>query len=292
VEARRSGLLELLLATPLSERQIVAGQWQALLRLFGLPVLLLLGVHVAGSTLSQVGFQRVAKMAATVTSTTATNRGVSFTSQTVIVGPRGTVSGNAGTNPNNAITWHTVSGGTNVTVSGNAGTNVVLAPTVFQPLSPAWEKVMAVTTAVVAAVSTVANLLALCWFGMWMGLTSRSANLATLKTILFVQVIPWFAMAFLAGMMTVMVMSGFLFRNMSPGGSAAFGSFVWWPLLSAALTAALAVGKDIGFIMWSRRKLHSSFREEAARSLGQPRFVVPRPLTAEAAAPPVIPAPH
>ena len=50
MEARRSGLLELLLATPLSESQIVAGQWQALLRLFGLPVLLLLGVHAAGST--------------------------------------------------------------------------------------------------------------------------------------------------------------------------------------------------------------------------------------------------
>ena len=60
VEARRSGLLELLLATPLNERQIVAGQWRALLRMFGLPVLLLLGVHVAGSTLSQLGFHRIA----------------------------------------------------------------------------------------------------------------------------------------------------------------------------------------------------------------------------------------
>jgi len=27
---------------------------------------------------------------------------------------------------------------------------------------------------------------------MWMGMTSRSVNLATLKSILFVQIIPWF----------------------------------------------------------------------------------------------------
>ena len=31
--------------------------------------------------------------------------------------------------------------------------------------------------------SSAANLLALGWFGMWMGLTSRSTNLATLKTL-------------------------------------------------------------------------------------------------------------
>jgi ABC-type Na+ efflux pump permease subunit len=267
VEARRSGLLELLLATPLSERQIVAGQWQALLRLFGLPVLLLLGVHVAGSTLSQVGFQRVARIATTTASTTITNRGGVVTSQTVVVGSTGRVSGKAGTNAATALTG-------------------------FQPLTPAWETVMVATTALVAAVSTAANLLALCWFGMWMGLTSRSANLATLKTILFVQIIPWFAMAFGVMLVMGMVMSGLMFRSVSRGGSAAFGSLVWWPLLSAILAAALAVAKDIGFIVWSRRKLRSSLRDEAARSLGQPRYVVPRTLPATAAAPPVIAAPQ
>jgi len=265
MEARRSGLLELLLATPLSESQIVAGQWQALLRLFGLPVLLLLFVHAAGSTLSQVGFQRVARIATTTASTTITNQTGVVTSQTVVVAPMGRVSANAGTNAATAF----------------AG---------FQPLSPAWETVMAATTAVVAAVSTTTNLLALCWFGMWMGLTSRNANLATLKTILFVEVIPWFAMVFVVMIVMGVVMSGLLFRTMSRSGSAPFTSLVWWPLLSAALTAALAVAKDIGFIVWSRRKLYSSLREEAARSLGQPRYVVPRLLPA-AAAPPVIAAP-
>jgi hypothetical protein len=292
VEARRSGLLELLLATPLNERQIVAGQLQALLRLFGLPVLLLLSVQVAGSALSQVVFQRMVSRATTVTSKTVTKQGTTITSQTVIVGPKGKGSGSASTNQNNAVTWHTVGGSTNATVSGNAGTNATTAAAFFQPPSPAWEKVIAVTTALLSAVSIAANLLALCWFGMWMGLTSRSANLATLKTILFVQIIPWFAMAFLAGIMMAMVMSGFLFRTMFRGSPAAFGSFVWWPLLSAVLTTALTVAKDIGFIVWSRKKLLSSIRDEAARSLGQPSYVVPRTLPAAATAPPVIAAPQ
>jgi len=41
-----------------------------------------------------------------------------------------------------------------------------------------------------------ANLVALAWFGMWMGLNSKNTNLATLKTILFVEVIPWFVVVF------------------------------------------------------------------------------------------------
>src|ERR1035437_944915 len=265
VEARRSGLLELLLATPLNERQIVAGQLQALLRLFGLPILLLLGVQLGGSTLAQVGMHRMFGRGGTVTSVTVTNKSGSITSKTVVVS-------------------------STVAVSGKAGTNAVAAPVSFQMPGPAWQTTIAVVSAVTSALTTAANLLALCWFGMWMGMTSRTANLATLKTLLFVQVIPWFAMVFVVMIVMGMVMSGLLFRTMSRSGSAPFTSLVWWPLLSAALTAALAVAKDIGFIVWLRRKLYSSLREEAARSLGQPRYVVPRLLPA-AAAPPVIAAP-
>jgi hypothetical protein len=264
VEARRSGLLELLLATPLNEGQIVAGQWQGLLRMFGLPVLLLLSVHVAGSTLAQAGYQRIFAGASTVTSTVITNQSGSVTSSTVVVGP-------------------------SATVSVNAGTNAVRAIPGFQPISPAWQTMMAVATAVVAALSTTANLLALCWFGMWMGLTSRTANMATLKTILFVQIIPWFVMAFVTGMMMGLLVAGLAYRAGSPQS---MSWFVWWPLFGAVLGAALAIAKDIGFIVWSRKKLRSSFREEASRSLGQPRFVVPRPLPAAASAPPVIAAPQ
>ncbi|MDB6028405.1 MAG: hypothetical protein JWM68_4628 [Verrucomicrobiales bacterium] len=41
IEARRSGALELLLSTPLTDRDIIRGQWHALRRQFGLPLLIL-----------------------------------------------------------------------------------------------------------------------------------------------------------------------------------------------------------------------------------------------------------
>src|SRR3989442_14367125 len=53
VEAQRSGLIELLLATPLTPRQIVQGQWRALLRMFGLPLALCLTAQLFGAILVQ-----------------------------------------------------------------------------------------------------------------------------------------------------------------------------------------------------------------------------------------------
>src|ERR1019366_9480714 len=269
LEARRCGLLELLLATRLNERQIVAGQSRALVRMFGLPVLLLLGVQLSAATLSQVAFQRITTRAATMTSSVVTNQNGTISRQTAVVT-------------------------TTITPPGKAGTNAAPArrrlpiPTT----STAMQVSAGIAAAVATALSTAANLLALCWFGMWMGMTSRSANLATLKTILFVQIIPWFVIAFGAGMVTAMVMSGIMFRGMSTGGPNPLVSFVWWPILSAVLTAIVVVAKDIGFIVWSRNKLHSSFRDQAARSLGQPRFVALPPLAVAAGAPPVIAAPQ
>ena len=148
---------------------------------------------------------------------------------------------------------------------------------------------MAVAAAAAAGLSTGGNLIALCWFGMWMGMTSRSANLATLKTILFVQVIPWFVIAFGTSMVVMLAMSGLAFR----GGSTQPAAFIaWWPMLSTLLAAGVAVAKDIGFIIWSRKKLHSSLREQATRSLGEPHFAAPRPVSAAVPAPPIIPAPR
>ena len=97
VEARRSGLLELLLATPVSGRQIVSGQWRALLRMFGLPVAMLLGVHVAGSALSQLGFARIATQVSTVATSAVTNQSGAYTSQTFAVSSTVVVSPKAST---------------------------------------------------------------------------------------------------------------------------------------------------------------------------------------------------
>ena len=268
LEARRSGLLELLLATPLTERQIVAGQWRALVRMFGLPVLLLLGAQLSAATLSQFGYQRITTQAATITSSVATNQTGTISSQTVVV--------------------------VDATVAprGKAGTSAAPVPRRIRMGSVALQGGLGVAAAVAGTLSTAASLLALCWFGMWMGMTSRSANLATLKTILFVTIIPWFIIAFGGYLVAGLVMSGMLFRGMSPGSSNSFASLAWWPILGTLLTAAVVVAKDIGFIVWSRNKLHSSFRDQATLSLGQPRFVAPPPLPAAIAAPPVIAAPQ
>jgi hypothetical protein len=86
-------------------------------------------------------------------------------------------------------------------------------------------------------------------------------------------------------LMMGLLMMGFAVRS---GGSRSMSWFAWWPLMGAVLSAALSVAEDIGFIVWSRKKLRSSFREEASRSLGQPRFVMPSPLPSAPEAPPVI----
>ena len=264
VEARRSGLLELLLTAPLNDRHIVHGQWRALLRMFGLPVVLLLSVYLTASTLSQLGFQSFASQVGNVTSTSVTNQSGTLTSQTVSVS-------------------------TTFIIPAKAGTNVALASSSPSLRTPPRQAGMAVAAAIAAALSTGANLLALWWFGMWMGLTSRSANLATLKTIVFVQVIPWLVIAFATTMVIGVLMSGLALRA---GPSQSMAWFAWWPLLSALLAGGVAVAKDIGFIIWSRNRLHSCLREQATLNPGQPRFAAPPPMPGPTPLPPIVAAPH
>jgi hypothetical protein len=52
-EARRSGFLELLLVTPLGSQAIVEGYWRALLRAFGLPILIILLVQAGATVMAQ-----------------------------------------------------------------------------------------------------------------------------------------------------------------------------------------------------------------------------------------------
>jgi ABC-type Na+ efflux pump permease subunit len=72
VDARRSGLIELLLASPISAKEIVRGQWRALIRLFGVPLILLVSVVAAGSWLSQAAWQKMAASIPTPTTATVT----------------------------------------------------------------------------------------------------------------------------------------------------------------------------------------------------------------------------
>src|SRR5262249_8329971 len=141
-----------------------------------------------------------------------------------------------------------------------------------------------------AALSTAGNLVAICWFGMWMGMTSKSANLATLKTLLFVQIIPALAIQFGAGLVLMAAMMPYIYKMSQKASSAAPATWLtWYPLIGAAVTTILALGKDVGFIVWSRRKLYSSFREQAAQFIGQPKSA-PLPRLRTVDTPPPIPA--
>src|SRR6185503_10574777 len=53
VDAQRSGVLELMLSTPLTSDQIIRGQWRALLRLLGAPVILCVAAQAFSAFLSQ-----------------------------------------------------------------------------------------------------------------------------------------------------------------------------------------------------------------------------------------------
>ncbi len=214
VEARRSGLIELLLAAPLNGKEIVQGPWRALLRLFAAPVIIYLCVQFAATALSQ----RAGAMSM---------------------------------------------------LGGVPGVTQMIA--------------VAATSAVVTA----ANLVALCWFGMWMGMTSKSANLATLKTLVFVQVIPWFVITFASSigvgllMMPLMVKAGGKPPTVFPS---------LFPFLLMLVPLVLSLGKDVFFFVLARRKLYANFRDMAVQAVVPIQFTVPPLAPRPAATPPVIPA--
>ena len=200
VEARQSGLTELLLSTPLNEREMVRGQWSALLRSFAPPVLLIFSIQMAAILFYDQFAGRYAGM----------TRGGS--SQAVI----------------NAV------------------------------------------STVLSVLTSAANLVALAWFGMWMGATSKSTHMAALKTLLFVQLIPFLVFYFVAtiGGMLIYIPQ---MRNMKSATASSWTT--WYPLAIAGILFLLTFSKDVLFFFWSRNWLYSRFREQAARNLGQPRTV-------------------
>jgi ABC-type transport system involved in multi-copper enzyme maturation permease subunit len=195
IEARRSGLLDLVLSSPLTVREIVRGHWLALARLLGWPALLLVLAQVAGTTLAYQQFW---------------------------------------------IPMYQQSG---------QGTGSVSMPVTVA---------LSASLAVLAGLATMANLMAMCWFGMWMGLTSKSTLQAALKVLVFVQLVPSLVISFVSGIVTMLlVMPAILRGATNPGGPAAS---VTIPLLMALVQALLSILKDLGFILWSRKRLHSRLR--------------------------------
>lgn len=213
IDARRTGVIELLLIAPLGSKEIVLGQRRALWRLFALPVLLLVVAHVLG-----MGFSHESMWSA--------------------IAQRG---------------------------PGLA------------------ELILSVGMAVVSGISIVANLLALSWYGLWAGLTSKNATFASLKTLLVVQVVPWLAISFVSTFAAGMIMFSY-----AAVGTASSTIAITFPLVMGAVGAALAVGKDVCFIVWSRRKLFTSFHEQVVRSASPVRVSRVPVVRRSSAAPPLI----
>ena len=125
----------------------------------------------------------------------------------------------------------------------------------------------------------VTGLFAVAWFGMWMGLTSRKTNLAVIKTLVFVQVFPWLALAFLRVMLMIGLFSSSWFRGASIPN--------WAP---TAITGILGIGLDVFFMVLSRRKVLNGFRGFVAQPAGstiRPSAPPSLPSAAEVVAPPV-----
>jgi hypothetical protein len=250
-EARRSGLLELLLATPLSERKIVQGQWRALLRTFVIPVSIVLVLQLLSSGLSHVTMRRT--MAAATASAAAASA---------------------------SMRTNTSSGGS-VVVSTRVSPGFS-TPSLGRITTQEWLTLVLNSVTVVA--TSTANLVALCWFGMWMGMTSKNANLATLKTILFVQIVPFIVISIGSSMILGLLLMPFLYGR---GASSSMSFMGWYPFLSTLLMGVLFLAKDVVFIIWSRKMLHTSFRDYAVRSVSPPVLAIPPPTPA----PPIIAAP-
>ena len=239
VEARRSGLLELLLASPLSAAQIIQGRWRGLVRQFALPLIVCLMVQWVGSALAQqITSQRMA--VAMSAANTASQRAIA------------------------AAATNAAAGGTNagVAISGTVA---------FPTATISWPGLGAsVWMGLLALVTTAGNLAAMSWFGMWKGLNSVRNSVAALQTMIFAQIIPWFVVSFAAGLIVPLV----TFRGFARAG----GSMEWmnWlPVLMASLSAILFLIKNFAFIRWSRRKLSMEFRERAGRSLGESNNAAP-----------------
>jgi hypothetical protein len=217
VEARKSGLFELLMVTPLGPARIAYGYWRCFMRIFGPPLVLLFALQIAGAIASSNPFRSM-------------NLGPSAPSGTAL--------------------W-----------------------------------VMGFFTTVSSVLTTVTNLVALVWFGMWMGLTSKSIGVAAMKTLALVLVVPWFAVSFLSGLAVPLWM---LAMGRLGGTGAMAQGMMWFSVASAMFSALLYVAKNVGFVVWSQRRLTGQFRAEVASGPVAIRRLTPRVPPVMGATPPAL----
>ena len=152
------------------------------------------------------------------------------------------------------------------------------APVRYIPPDMTW---FLIATAVTGVITSVASLVAVAWFGMWMGLTNRKTSLAVLKTVCFVLVLPWIALIFARI---------FIMFAMIPVGIG--GSHTAMLVVPPLIVAVLTLAKDAFFILWARWNLRANFRVQITGDRGhRSRSYRPEPPPSQPPAilPPVIP---
>jgi hypothetical protein len=122
-----------------------------------------------------------------------------------------------------------------------------------------WPLWVSVLTSVAGAIGYLTNLAALSWFGGWMGVTSKKASLAILKTMTFVMLIPWFCISVGAGIISMLFFVPMFVRGAAATSMTSY--MVWLPLVSVGVTTLLTIAKDVFFIRWARKKLYGSLRQ-------------------------------
>jgi hypothetical protein len=127
----------------------------------------------------------------------------------------------------------------------------------------------------VGALCLVADFLAVVWFGMWMGLTSKRVSWAVVKTVGLVLVLPWLALMFVRALAITML------RILMGGGGVGFLAMGYFGVV------VLEVGISLGFVFLARRQMHLRFRECAAQVAGYSAPVAaPAPTSPAASARP------
>lgn len=256
-DSKKTGFIELLLATPLGVGEIVRGHWLGFVRMFALPVLLLVTLDIIEQpALQQASYARIAALSKARASTSS--------QQPAVTNSAGVV-----------VSKRTKSTGTTTTTT----TTVNVGATTFS----GWPLWVSVLTAIAGAMSYLTNLAALSWFGGWMGVTSKKANLAILKTITFVMLMPWFCINVAGGIIAMVIILPASGIFTSGKAAATITSYmVWFPLVTVGITTVLTILKDVFFIRWARRKLYGSLRETATQAfdvtIAPPVMVRPPPL--------------
>jgi len=217
VDATRTGVLELVLATPLPARDIVRGQIWALAGMFVGPALIVFCAKAAVGIGQLVSYLNM-------TGKVAATPGAQFFDDLVL---------------------------------------------------------QQVVSLVSALLRFVTGSVALAFFGMWMGVITRKPNLALLKTMVFVYVLPWIVLMFVQGAL-------YLMASFVPTTS---GRFPFWvpPLVTGVFGAAV----DVVFFIIAWRKLTGNFRATVARAAGLAvvRRKVPTPPPPPMPVPPKLPDP-